>query len=342
MTHALRIGAGFVGHAASDLTIADIVNAAARSEDAGLDSFWVGDQRWLRDPWIALTAIAEHTQRLAIGTRITDPYIRHPAVTAAAAATLDERSQGRFILGLGAGGSGFDQLSIVREDPVTAVREAVLLMRQLWNGDGSRMVGRIVQWKGGTLGFPTRADIPIVIASRGPKLLALAGEVADGAVIAAGTAPTAIRWATGHIQRGIDRGGRSPGDVELLHHTYMCVDDSKPARAIHAAKQAVAGAVIGSFPTFDFLGAAGLTIPSDLHGYLKSGKRDMDTIVELIPDQFVEGLAIAGSSSDAVDRLRSLVRAGIDHILVAMIAPLGENGLQQLDRILRRVLSKLR
>ncbi|MDQ6692729.1 MAG: LLM class flavin-dependent oxidoreductase, partial [Candidatus Dormibacteraeota bacterium] len=182
----MKVGAGFLGHLSRRVDSQQLVAAAQLCERAGFDSFWVADQRFMRDAFISLAMIAAHTERLQLGTRVTDPYIRHPALTAIAAATLDEASNGRAILGMGAGGSGFSQLGLSRDRPALALREAIHLIRMLWSGAEVEYQGTSVQWGKGEIEFPVRANIPIVIAARGPKLLELAGEVADGVIVATG------------------------------------------------------------------------------------------------------------------------------------------------------------
>ena len=93
-----RFGAGLLGHTSAANGLDRVLEAAAVCEQAGMDSFWVADQRWMRDVYVTLGALAATTHRIQLGTRVTDPYIRHPALTAVALATLDEASGGRAVL----------------------------------------------------------------------------------------------------------------------------------------------------------------------------------------------------------------------------------------------------
>ena len=204
---------------------------------------------------------------------MTDPYIRHPALTAVAIATLDEASDGRAILGIGAGGSGFRQLGLARTKPAVAVRELIEVIRRLWRGEEFEFEGRIINWKRGELEFKCRPDIPVVIAARGPLLLELAGEVADSAIVASGVSPGGVAWARHLIAQGELRAGREQGQTELMHMTYISIDED-PRVARQTVKKALVGTVVGSHPTYDFLKANGLEIPSDLSAYLDSGGYD--------------------------------------------------------------------
>ena len=327
----VRIGAGFLGAISSVNGLESLRSAARICEEGGLASFWVADQRWMRDVYVSLTDIAARTDRLLLGTRVTDPYIRHPALTAVAVATLDEASGGRAILGIGAGGSGFRQLGLNRTKPALAVRESIDLIRRLWRGEDLEFHGQIINWNQGALEFSCRADIPIVIAARGPHLLELAGELTDGAIVASGVSAGGVAWARRLIERGERKAGRTPGHTELLHMTYISIDD-RPALARQTVKRALVGTVVGSHPTYEFLKANGLEIPAELFGYLDSGGHDPARIIELIPDSFVSKLAIAGTVDDCANQLQALLDVGIQHPLLAPI-PLHDGGEIELLRL---------
>ena len=88
----------------SDYTTRELVELGELSEALGYRYFWYTDVRFARECYLGLAAVAARTKRIHLGTGVTDPYSRHPAITAAAIATLDEMSEGRAVLGLGTGG----------------------------------------------------------------------------------------------------------------------------------------------------------------------------------------------------------------------------------------------
>jgi 5,10-methylenetetrahydromethanopterin reductase len=132
--------------------------------------------------YAVLGAIAQVTERIRIGP-MTNGYTRHPGVTATALATLDDLSHGRAVVTMLAGGSmTLAPMGIDRGAPYSVVSEAIAVMRSLWSAE-------TVSWRGTTcaldraqLAGPPRS-IPIWVASRGPKLLAFAGQQADGAMV---------------------------------------------------------------------------------------------------------------------------------------------------------------
>lgn len=164
--------------------VEQMVRLARRAESLGFDRCWVYDEGLAtRDVYVTLAAIALATTRIRIGTGITNPYTRHPAATAGAIATIDELSGGRAFLGLGAGGSlTLGPLGIERDRPLAAVRDTILACRSLFGGAPTTMSGQGFELRAATLGY-SRADIEIWLAGRGPKMLALGGELADGVML---------------------------------------------------------------------------------------------------------------------------------------------------------------
>ena len=161
-----------------------VVRAAVAAEGLGCSRVWIPDEGLAaRECWVTLGAVAAATGSVEVGTGITNAYTRHPGMTAAAVATLDEASGGRAALGIGAGGAlTLTALAIDRRAPITAMRELVTTSRALWSGE-------IVDRDGVTGGFRRarldfgRPDIPIWVAGRGPRVMRLAGELADGFIM---------------------------------------------------------------------------------------------------------------------------------------------------------------
>jgi len=164
-----------------DLPVDRVAQLGAFAEDSGFDRCWLFDEGLAtRDLYVTLTALALSTWRIHLGPGITNPYTRHPGVTAAAIASLHELSGGRTFLGLGAGGSlTLDPLDIPRHRPDTMLRESVEAIRALFEGEAVTYQGSRVRLQHAHLSYgdPT---IPIWVAGRGPKILATGARLADG------------------------------------------------------------------------------------------------------------------------------------------------------------------
>jgi 5,10-methylenetetrahydromethanopterin reductase len=338
---ALKFGAGLLGHYSRRYSVGRMADLGALCERLGYDSYWVADQRWMRDVWISLAATAERTSTIKLGTRVTDPYVRHPALTAVAIASLDELSGGRAILGLGAGGSGFAQMGIERKRPVVALREMIELVRKLLAGGEVEYAGEIVSFKRGGLEFEARPDIPTVIVARGPRILELGGRMAEGVMIASMASPEAIRWAMGHVEAGLAGTGRSKDDIELSSMLYTSISDDGP-RARYIVRRGITAALIGSFPNFDFLTVSGLTVPPDLWKILEAGEHDYPKIMAAIPDEFVDHLGLAGTPEQCAAQIERIAAVGIDEIVLAPL-PVDETNVESvIEPFAREVIPRLR
>ena len=160
----------------------DVIAVATEAERLGYDYCLVADEGFHPDVYACLGAVARATDRITLGV-LTNAYTRHPAVTAAAAATVNELSGGRLVVTLLAGGSMvLSPMGIERSRPARIVADCVQVLKRLWSGQE-------VSWKGETcsldraqLGMGPQT-IPIWIASRGPRLLELAGRQADGVIL---------------------------------------------------------------------------------------------------------------------------------------------------------------
>ena len=164
--------------------VGEVVRAAVAAERLGCSRVWIPDEGLAaRECWVTLGAVAAATSSVEVGTGITNAYTRHPGMTAAAVATLDEVSNGRAALGIGAGGAlTLTPLAIERRAPLTAMRELVMTSRALWSGETVDHEGVTGGFRRARLGYG-RPDIPIWLAGRGPLVVRLAGELADGFIL---------------------------------------------------------------------------------------------------------------------------------------------------------------
>jgi len=164
------------------MSATDVVAIALEAERVGYDYCLVADEGFHPDIYACLGAIARETERMTIGP-VTNGYTRHPAVTAAGVATLNDLSGGRALVTLVAGGSMvLNPMGIERERPYRVMRDLVQVMKALWSGE-------TVTWQGDTHNLVDAQlssgphEIPIWISSRGPLLLRLAGRHADGILL---------------------------------------------------------------------------------------------------------------------------------------------------------------
>lgn len=181
----------------TDVSAGRLVEAATAAERSGFDGVWIYDHfsgatlggQSISDPWPTLGAIATATNRISLGPLVTNVTVRHPAHVAVAAATLQDLSRGRFILGLGAGAgprSPFSRemtmVGLVAEAAMARremVSEAIEVIRRLWSGGGD-FEGKHHALRGAE-GFPVPVPTPpIIVGANGPRMSRLAGVFGDG------------------------------------------------------------------------------------------------------------------------------------------------------------------
>lgn len=303
-----------------------LIDLARLQEACGYETFWYADERFFREVYIGLTLAAMHTQRLQVGTMVTDPYTRHPALTAMALASLDEIAAGRAIFGLGAGVSGFPELQIVRRQPVRAMRETVAAVRGLLRGETVHVQGDVITCAPTHLDFqPLRARIPVYIASNGPMGLALAGEIADGVVMQGPVAPALVEWFLTQVRRGVQRAGRDLHEIDVVARINVCVHpDTRVAKDV--MRPTIVRSLVSQRPHFRTFVTAGLELPTRLReriaalGYTHDPTR-LAPAATLVPDAFVDAMTLAGTVEEVAVRVARMHQLGVTHVLINPLAP---------------------
>lgn len=291
---------------------------ARRCEELGYTNIWVPDERFWRDIATCMSQAVMATETILVGSSVTDPYIRHPALTAQMMATLDELSGGRIVVGLGAGIAGFKALGIERNRPVRAMREAIELMRALWTGETVDYQGEMIQFHDASFDFhPIRDRIPIYVAGRGPLVLSLAGEVGDGVMIGSLASPPGLSYAFDRIGIGLSRAGREMSDIDVTLWLHTAISEDGEA-AYEAVRTIVTGVLISSLNTLDELG---LDIPQTVQDSLQGvtygvNSPEMQRARSVVTPDIIRHFAVAGSPDQCREQIREMVDAGIDHFAV--------------------------
>src|SRR5262244_564796 len=243
---------------------ARLADLAALAEDTGYDDFWLADERFFREVYACLALCAVRTHRIRLGPCVTDPYSRHPALTATAMATLDGISNQRAVLGLGAGVSGFRELGVDTSRSAVAIREAVELIRRLLAGETVTVQGRVISFTDGRLDFaPPRADLPIYVASQRAGGCRVAGRVADGAIMQGAVADPLVRFFSKTVHHAARQAGRDPARVALVARLNVCVADDRAA-ARNVMRPTIVRSLSAQRPDFFTFATAGLTLPAGL------------------------------------------------------------------------------
>jgi 5,10-methylenetetrahydromethanopterin reductase len=321
----------------SRYAVSEMVHYVKLAEASGYDTGWLADERFYREVYSCLNYLSTHTSRLKLGPCVTDPYARHPALTASAIATLDEISGGRAMLAIGAGISGFAELGIDRKKPARAIREAIEIIRPLLRGEEVDYHGEVVSFNKGRLSFkPRRAEIPIYVASNGPLGQRSAGMVADGALMEACGSAAEAKAFRAQVEQGAREAGREPGSVKIIArlNTYISDDGAAARNALRPAVARYLGARRLKMATLE---EQGLALPekaleSVAGAHYASGYTPYLPLLPLITDRHVDALTLAGTVEEVTDHVIELREAGVDSFIIMPFAADGGS----LDETIRR------
>jgi 5,10-methylenetetrahydromethanopterin reductase len=285
----------------------------AEIESLGFDYLWLTDSSLhARNSYAYLTMAAVSSSRLRLGTAVTNPVTRHPAITAAAAATVDEISAGRAILGIGAGDRPLLALGHKPCAPAD-LADAIEAIRALWSGDEVTVTTPGFTLDHARLRFGARPGLPVYVSASGPRTLELAGGLADGVILLIGLFPDAVTWALEHIDRGARAAGRPRPHTALF--AYGAISDDEDAAL--AAGRSIAAWFPQTAPHLCTL--AGL--PADIAGAVRASYaggefQEAEAAARLLPDGFIRKMALAGNSGEAAARVRDVLEAGVDSVHV--------------------------
>lgn len=306
MDFGARIGVAFSG----GLVPGDIVECVKLAEEAGYESAWVAEGHG-GDQFAILAACAAVTSRIRLGTSISSVFVRSAPTIAMAAATVDQLSGGRFILGLGSSHrvQVEPEHGIRFEQPTQRLRETVEVVRALLAAGVVSYRGRVISIERFDLWFtPLRREIPIYVAALFPPLLEICGEIAQGVLLTWSTLDAARRAADG-VAIGARRAGRNPEDVEIASLLPCHVADSR-AEALDRLRPAVA-LYAGFFPRYNRL-LAERGFPEAAAAIKAAWDRgDRDGAARAVPDALVAAVGVAGTPDECRERVEAYRRAGL-------------------------------
>ena len=213
--------------------VKETIQYAKLAETKGFHSVWIAEDYFHRSAIPFLTAWATATTRIKVGVGVLPAYTRHITLTAMTMVTIDELSNGRMILGIGPGDEviATKNLGYERKRMVRAMREYVETLRQLTDGKRVTYEGCFVKIRDVVLTVkPVRGPIPIYLAANQSQMLRLAGEVADGVLLSAGTSPEHVTFACEEVKIGAEKGRRDPSLITVAPYITSAVSQDANAR----------------------------------------------------------------------------------------------------------------
>ncbi len=305
----------------------DWIRFAQELDRREVDRLWLIDsQLAMKDVYTGLATAALHTSRLQLGTGVTNVITRHPTVTANAIAAISELSDGRALLGLGAGDSAVFGIG-ERPSKVAEVDAALRFF-------GAVLNGREGEWEDRSFRLPSEVPAAkVFLAVSQPRMCALAGRLADGAIIMGPAQPDLLARQVGWIRDGLAQAGRERSDFEICFVATISTSEDPDA----ALRDVRAWATGQARLLADFK-----ELPDSLSGYREEITRAKETYdysehlstraghAGAISDEFVRALAIVGSAEECRQRLRALLDVGVDDLVFPLM---GSGRLERLDRL---------
>lgn len=314
----------------------DAPELAKLAEERGFSGFFLIDSHmdW-REVYPYLTLCVKATSRIKVGTLVTNPVTRHPTVTASAFATLHEISGGRMVMGIARGDSSVRALG-ERQATIAEFRDRARMIRHLANGDSIQYTPKqpgkekwLAQSGGGPrdvrLTWYTPPErLPMYIGGYGPRVLQLAGEIADGVVVQAPDLEI-LQWSLGQLRVGAEKAGREPGSIRVVVAGPVVVSDD-PAGARDNLRwfvQAVwnhSADLLERYDRSELPKNLLLGLPSDFRSdYTEHVQREAEELRQ-VPDEAVDALTVAGPAEKCAGQIRELEAAGAKEFIVYGLA----------------------
>lgn len=303
-----------------DMPPARSIALARQAEAAGFSYGWVFDSHVLwYEPYPMLTLMAANTERMRLGTCVTNPAVRDITITASTLATLNEISGGRMDLGIGRGDSS---RRVLGKKPTTLadLEAATLKIKALTTGQEVEHGGQPVRlpWA------DTNAPLPIWIAAYGPKALHLTGRIADGVILQFAD-PDLIQWCMGFVHAGAREAGRDPASIKIMAAAPVWVSDDLATAREHVRwfPALVSNHVVDLISRYDAseLPPALTTYVRNRAGYDYAHHAEVgSTNAGFVSDDVVDRFCIIGPAEEHQRRLRELADIGVSQFNIYLMS----------------------
>jgi 5,10-methylenetetrahydromethanopterin reductase len=297
--------------------VLEIVELARLVDDSACDTLWVGDSHLIwRECWTTISACAAATERLRFGPCVSNPLSRHPSVTAATVATLQELSVGRIRLGISVGDSAL-RMTFGRVATLAELRSAYAVIRGLLEDGAARMGGRSLELA------LTAPGTEIYLSGSGPKTMALAAELGDGVIMIPGVLSERVVQADAALASGDALRPAEAAPARRMLWVGCSIRDD-PADALDDVRPFVASVLRHplAFDISDEIEAIQAAIREEYefgrHMARSAGH------AHVVPDHVVREFVLAGTSDDVasgLERLRNEVSPLVDEVALVLMAP---------------------
>jgi 5,10-methylenetetrahydromethanopterin reductase len=285
---------------------------AQNSDSLGARSIWVGEDIALGQEAFVLTAATLlQSKEVRVGTGIIPVTVHNISTLARAAVTLDEIGAGRFAYGLGIGGiQDLEKFGIRVERPVTELRKSVKTLRKLWAGEVIDARSENISLQGFSLHQGEPFEIPIFLGVRGPQMLKLTGQIANGVILSGPF--DYLRYAIKMVNDAAEQAGRSKDDVEKV--VWVPTIPTFKGIKKKVARKVVALVIADTpEPVLDLLAVDREKVNRVRETVAASSPKEG---AELIDDELLDVFSISGTKEHMVDRFEDVADIGATEVVI--------------------------
>jgi 5,10-methylenetetrahydromethanopterin reductase len=293
---------------------AEMLEVCREAELAGASSLWFAQHMGYREAMVSAAAAASVTQRATLVPTAISPYLWPPLPVAMAISTLGELAQGRVILTVSVGNIlNLGESGVEPVKPVRIMRGYVDALRALWRGKPVTRDGELHQLRGAKMAFAQGRQFPIYIASTGPQMLKLAGEIADGVLLSAGLTLVSTRQCLERAQAGVEAKAR--GRAALRKCSLINFHVSRDGAAAKSAMLRKLAFLFRSRGHADNIASSELEID---HQAIMAchARHDFDAAVRHLPVEAANVFAVAGTPAQCRARLEDYLAVGLDDPII--------------------------
>lgn len=319
-------------------TPAEFTNAVKQIEDWGFDTLWITDSSLhARAMYPYLTLAALNSTRIKLGSCVTNPVTRHPAVNLNAMLTVDEISGGRAILGVATGDRPITELGY-KPAPVAAVKDMVRITRRLLNGETVSEMTTLFSLNGGKLRYYRRADLPIYIAGSGPKILGAAGEVADGVLMLVGVFEAGVKFALDQISQGAHGVGRDLSSIDINVCAYGAIREDR--RLARDESRPIAAWFPQTAPYYCDLAGVDPELTKKIKEVYAGGEfHEAQRAAALTSEDMVDKFTLSGTPEECAEKVGMLLSLGVDQV---NFFPLGADRMGSVRMFAERIIPRFK
>jgi 5,10-methylenetetrahydromethanopterin reductase len=314
-------------------SLQDAIKYVQYAEAHGFEAVWQAESRLVRDAIVPMAAFAATTSTIKIGSGVINNWTRNSAVIAATFLTLDDLAQDRIICGIGAWWDPLAQkVGITRSKPLLAMREVVTVVRDLLARRRVTFHGEFVHLTDVELdvvhGRKDPRNVPIYIGATGPQMMALTGEIADGAVLNYLVSPRYNEGALEQLEIGARKAGRRLEDIDRPQ-LVVCSVDRDRKKALDGARKLVTQ-YLGQQPHIMKASGVSQELLDEIGQVLTwpATEEQIEQAMRLVPDDVVQMITASGTPDEVRAKVREYVANGAT---CPILYPLGDDVRMMID-----------